>query len=58
MKEQTITVEAVVGGGFMTGGGTQTYFGKYEDGTYKFLPFDYSQAEKSWRTTSVVKVEL
>ncbi len=48
MKEQTITVEAVVGGGFMTGGGTQTYFGKYEDGTYKFLPFDYSQAEKSW----------
>jgi len=22
----------------MTGGGTQTYFGKYEDGTYKFYP--------------------
>jgi hypothetical protein len=47
-NEQKINVEAVVGGGFMAGGGTQTFFGKYEDGTYRFLPFDFSRDENSW----------
>ncbi|MBC8344744.1 MAG: hypothetical protein H8E56_00630 [Candidatus Marinimicrobia bacterium] len=47
-QETVIKVEAVVGGGFMFGGGTQTFFGKYEDGSYKFIPFDYSQAENTW----------
>ena len=46
--EQVILVEAVVGGGFMIGGGTQTFFGKYKDGSYRFLPFDYSHHESSW----------
>ena len=45
---QTIDVEFVVGKGLMYGGGTQTFFGKYEDGTYRFLPFDYSKHEDSW----------
>lgn len=47
-KEQVVQVEAVVGGGFMYGGGTQTFFGKYSDGSYRFLPFDYSRHESSW----------
>jgi len=46
--EKMVKVEAVVGGGFMFGGGTQTYFGKYEDGTYRFLPFDFSKDENGW----------
>ena len=46
--KQTIDVEFVVGKGLMYGGGTQTFFGKYEDGTYRFLPFDYSKHEDSW----------
>ncbi len=46
--EQTFIVEAVVGGGFMVGGGTQTFFGKHEDGTYRFLPFDFSKDENDW----------
>ena len=46
--KQTIDVEFVVGKGLMYGGGTQTFFGKYEDGTYRFLPFDYSKHEESW----------
>ena len=46
--KQTIDVEFVVGKGLMYGGGTQTFFGKYEDGTYRFLPFDYSKHEGSW----------
>ena len=46
--KQSIDVEFVVGKGLMYGGGTQTFFGKYEDGTYRFLPFDYSKHEDSW----------
>lgn len=47
-KEQIIKIQAVVGGGFMIGGGTQTFFGQYADGTYRFLPFDFSRDENSW----------
>ena len=45
---QTITVEYVVGKGLMVNGGTQTFFGKFSDGTYRFLPFDYSKHENTW----------
>ena len=45
---QTIVVESVVGKGLMINGGTQTFFGKYPDGTYRFLPFDYSRHEGVW----------
>ena len=45
---ETIEVEAVVGKGLMYGGGTQTFFGKSTDGTYRFLPFDYSKDENTW----------
>lgn len=41
-------VDAVVGGGHMIGGGTQTYFSKFPDGTFKFLPFDYSHTDSTW----------
>jgi len=39
-------VHAVVGGGFMAGGGTQGFFSKFPDGTLRFLPFDYSRSER------------
>jgi len=45
---EIIKVEAVVGKGLMYGGGTQTFFGKFPDGTYRFLPFDYSEHEDTW----------
>ena len=41
-------VDAVVGGGYMAGGGTQAAFSKFPDGTLRFLPFDYSEAEHLW----------
>lgn len=41
-------VDQVVGGGFMAGGGTQASFGRFPDGTLRFLPFDYSPAEHAW----------
>ena len=39
-------VHAVVGGGFMEGGGTQAYFTRFPDGTLRFLPFDYSESAR------------
>jgi len=41
-------VDAVVGGGYMAGGGTQAAFSRFPDGTLRFLPFDYSQAQHVW----------
>jgi tetratricopeptide (TPR) repeat protein len=45
---RTFQVDAVVGGGFMAGGGTQTFFSTAPDGTLRYLPFDYSRAERRW----------
>ena len=46
--EQTFRVDAVVGGGHMYGGGTQTYFSRFPDGTLRFLPFDFIRKEQVW----------
>ena len=45
---KTFTVDAVVGGGHLEGGGTQTYFSKFPDGTLRFLPFDFIRKENLW----------
>jgi len=44
----TFAVAAVVGGGFMAGGGTQTFFTTAPDGTLRYLPFDYSHTQRRW----------
>lgn len=41
-------VDAVVGGGYMAGGGTQAAFSTFPDGTLRFLPFDYSPGQHLW----------
>jgi Flp pilus assembly protein TadD len=41
-------VDQVVGGGFMAGGGSQAFFSRFPDGTLRFLPFDYSRANRQW----------
>jgi tetratricopeptide (TPR) repeat protein len=46
-------VDAVIGGGFMAGGGTQASFSKFPDGTLRFLPFDYSGTEGLWVCNTV-----
>jgi tetratricopeptide (TPR) repeat protein len=45
---QVFQVIAVVGGGFMAGGGTQAFFSRFPDGTVRFLPFDFSRAFQGW----------
>ena len=46
--DEVIPVTAVVGGGHMYGGGTQTFFTTLPDGSYRFLPFDYIRDEGIW----------
>jgi len=45
---QVFPVVAVVGRGFMAGGGTQAFFTRMPDGTVRFLPFDFSRAYNGW----------
>ena len=46
--EKKYEVFGVVGGGFLYGGGTQSYFGLFPDGTMRLLPFDYNPERKIW----------
>lgn len=48
LDDVVLTVHGVVGGGHMQGGGTQGFVSRFEDGTVRFLPFDYSRAEDLW----------
>jgi len=48
VAEEVLTVAAVIGGGRLEGGGTQSYFAEFPDGTLRFLPFDFSRQKKSW----------
>jgi tetratricopeptide (TPR) repeat protein len=45
---RTIKVDAVVGGGLMVGGGTQASFAEFPDGSWRFIPFDYSKHKDLW----------
>ena len=47
-EPRVLSVDGVVGGGHMLGGGTQGFFTEHVDGTVRFLPFDWSRAEGAW----------
>ncbi|MEW6269777.1 MAG: hypothetical protein AB1689_10835, partial [Thermodesulfobacteriota bacterium] len=47
-RSERIDVAAVVGGGHMLGGGTQSFFARFPDGTLRFLPFDFIRGEGVW----------
>lgn len=46
--EQEITVDGVIGGGHMHGGGSQGFVTAAADGTVRFLPFDFSRQLGEW----------
>jgi tetratricopeptide (TPR) repeat protein len=46
--DRTFNVDGVVGGGHMEGGGTQGFVSKFPDGTWRFLPFDWSRHNSTW----------
>ena len=46
--ELVLVVAAVVGGGHMVGGGTQSFWTRAADGTWRFIPFDWSRTAQVW----------
>ncbi|HSA56471.1 MAG TPA: tetratricopeptide repeat protein [Gemmatimonadaceae bacterium] len=46
--DRVYPVDAVIGGGHLEGGGTQGFVTRHADGTYRFLPFDYSRHGATW----------
>jgi len=47
-EEQTFRVTGVVGGAHMIGGGTQGFVSLHDDGTERFLPWDWSGTAAAW----------
>ena len=47
-EAHVVRVDGVIGGGHMEGGGTQGFVTRWSDGTYRFLPFDYSRHNQAW----------
>lgn len=47
-RDTMLTVDAVIGGGHMAGGGTQGFVTAASDGTLRFLPFDWSRQSQTW----------
>lgn len=49
-RREDLRVAAVVGAGRLFGGGTQSFFGRFPDGSLRFLPFDFSARLGTWFT--------
>ena len=47
-EELVVSVDGVIGGGHMLGGGTQGYVTRWADGTERFLAFDWSRTAGVW----------
>lgn len=48
LPAQEVEASGVVGGGHMVGGGTQSFFADFPDGSLRFLPFDFMRKEDHW----------
>lgn len=44
----TLGVDGVVGGGHIHGGGTQAFFTRRPDGTWRMIPFEWSRQDRVW----------
>ncbi len=56
-EEIVFTVDGVIGGGHMVGGGTQGFVSEYPDGTVRFLPFDWIREEQLWFCNTISRAE-
>lgn len=56
-EAQVFTVDGVIGGGHMVGGGTQGFVTRAQDGTVRFLPFDWSRHEARWFCNTGTRAE-
>ena len=46
--DEVLRVDGVVGGGHMEGGGTHGFVTRRDDGTVRFLSFDWSRHDRRW----------
>ncbi len=46
--EEIFSVDGVIGGAHMIGGGTQGFISRLEDGTERFLPWDWAGDSEDW----------
>lgn len=53
----TLPVAGVIGRGHMVGGGTQGFVTRWVDGTYRFLPFDFSRHRGVWFCNTAGKAD-
>lgn len=53
--DRVFTVDAVIGGGHMEGGGTQGFLSRFTDGTWRFLPFDFSRQKNTWFCNTIAR---
>ena len=44
----TLSIDGVVGGGHIYGGGTQAFFTRHSDGTWRMIPFEWSRQDRVW----------
>ena len=54
-SDRLFTIDGVVGGGHMEGGGTQGFLSRYADGTWRFLPFDYSRQKQAFFCNTIAR---
>lgn len=57
LPEVALRPVAVIGGGHMEGGGTQGFLARFPDGTYRFLPFDYSRQGRTWFCNTIGRTD-
>lgn len=53
--DRVFPVDGVVGGGHMEGGGTQGFLSRFADGTWRFLPFDFSRQKATWFCNTIAR---
>ena len=53
--DRVFAVDGVVGGGHMEGGGTQGFLSRFPDGTWRFLPFDFSRQKAIWFCNTIAR---
>lgn len=56
-SEIVLVVAGVIGRGHMVGGGTQGFVTRWADGTYRFLPFDFSRHQGVWFCNTAGKAD-
>jgi tetratricopeptide (TPR) repeat protein len=56
-EPRTYRVDGVIGGGHMEGGGTQGFVTRRDDGTVRFLPFDWSRPGHFWFCNTISRAD-